>query len=827
MANPEGLGTEPGDWAWDLDAAWLNEPMELDTYELCPQVYHLIGFENETYNHTDLARHQNPIPPQTRRLKITESQERLLMDWVDRNPEPYPTKQEKVNLASLTDISATQLDSWFSRLRQRKLQRVERPVPTNSTGQTVAQLSSDHGNHTRLLDQVNESRPGFRHSCVSFQSVDLHGRENIDFLDEFSRYSRPFLRGGSLDTNIGCTTPDGRIPSPRATSLPLRFGLDHTRVLSSHALVECDGALSLEALASLHGGSWSLTTTEETLEQILPLPAQSICLEPRTTTVCVDSWLQGLEASEHCLSDHNTGPPSSHAFTTMTEDAQDSSLSPSPLDVLSAASNHFPEARKGSDNGSSNGSAASASSYLSFGPRKGRRVAFKTPPIFDRSTLDGTSGDATLDRPPMSAALFVGMQENRSERELLSASYWSQRPSYSTRPDHEAPGDEEHPFAKRQKQMATKYVCTFCQRSYSNRFTWERHEKSAHIAGDLWICGDTLSMEALQDCPICATGGILHSIGECGHRFPECLRRPKGARTFYRRDALKQHLKVFHCKNQAWPKQTVPLHLDVWRVHSSPAATSLVCRFCCYQPRNWEARVQHITSHFEVGMDLSEWKASSPNSLSRPSDGRYLFHTYPANGFLANDLSKDRRIGTVVRLPENDVMNRADTKVCTDCERLGIDFLGYSNPLVSKCASCVQRNLVCSSKDKPGDRVCSSPGDSYTVCPLCNLIFWEKAALRYHCRALHTVAIIQHMQDHPTKMFRCPFCKEDTPTIALDPTGVYCHMMGHPLPGVDSTRCPLCRCSVLWAESNKHVMECITDMFVDDAEEWGCHAFYI
>lgn len=825
MANSQGLGTEPGGWTWDLESAWLNDPLELDTHEYCPEIYHLRGFENDTFEYPDLGQCQDPISPRTPRLKITETQERLLMDWVDRSPEPYPTKEEKVNLASLTDMSVGQLDSWFSRLRQRKLQRVEPPASTDPTFQTVVQQPAERGNHTRFLDQIGGSGPHFRQPCESPRSVYLHDRDKIDSIDELYTDSRPFLRAGSLDTNLGCTSADGRIPSPRALSLPLEFGLGHTRCLSSRGLVRHDSALSLEALASLDGASWSLSNAEEIAKQDLPLLARGIPVEPRPKAGCVESWLEGLGVSEQCLSDHNTDPPSCRSFAPVTDDAQHASFSSPSLAALATVSNHVPKARSSSDNGSSNGSAASASSYLSFGPRKGRRLAFKSPTMFDRNNWDATSGDAALDRRPKSPLLFVDMRKSRPERERLPDPLWPQRPSHSTRPDHEAPsGDDEQPCAKRQKQTATKFACTFCQRPYSNRFTWERHEKSAHVAGDLWICGDTLSRETSQDCPICATGGIRRAIGECGHRFPECLRRPRGARTFYRRDALKQHLKVFHCKNQSWPEQTVPLHLDGWRARSSPAATSLVCHFCCYQPRNWEARVQHLTSHFEIGMDLSQWKASSPNTLARPPGGRYLSHEYPANGFLANASLRE----TVTRLPETNGMKRIDANVCTHCRRLGIDCSGHGDPLVQKCASCVQRNLECDSKNKPRHHAYSSLAYSYTVCPLCNLIFWEKAKLRHHCRALHTVAIIQHMQDHPGKMLRCPFCREEgAPNINLDPASVYCHMTEHPSPGVDGTRCPLCLCSATWAEFNRHVMECITGMFVAQAEEWGCHAFYI
>ncbi|KAK7964521.1 hypothetical protein PG988_011495 [Apiospora saccharicola] len=693
MAIPstETLDTDLGDLDSFLmlcdDDFFIPDFSNFDAFELDPLLDLSIPLPNSLENGNEDGSSVVPAETtglqQSQRFRISEEQKMHLLDWISRNPEPYPTSEDKANLARITGMTVAQISSWFSRLRQRKLQRVKPSVE----GQSYQHISN------------------FQH--------------------ELGVTHKPFLRSSSLEPDAKPACHDGR------GAQSLSFGI-------------LDGTFSLEAVASLRSDLRPLPALVGDTSQpsLINFPSvQSLLPPPRSKRLCVETWLESLDSPELSLHGQLDLLPDRgrvatpdldfldkiRALRQNIPDEEDIARWQKLLDKVNMSEASIFEAS--SDRASSNGSARSGSSYTSLGARQGRK----------------------LDLQPV-------------------------KPTAVIHPITD--GETEQPPAKKRKASTPVYPCTVCRSLFSKRYQWERYETSAHFAYERWICGRTMSQDANQDCPICATGDIHRSMLQCGHRFRDCLRKPEANRTFYRRDAIKQHLDGFHCKNQKWPTDTVRLQLDDWKVNSNPTATSLVCHFCCHQPRNYEARIQHISSHFEKGMDISQWKVSSANSLTRPLGGRYISQiTFPANDFSA-DLLKDPLNQAVINLPNAD------------------------------------------------------DGSSWVVCPLCNLIFLEKAALRDHCRSIHAAIIVQHMQDHPGITMRCPVCKEqDAPSIALDPTNVCYHMLEqHPFKDEVSTECPLCRCSVSWEDESylyKHVMECITDMFVGEAETWGCHAFYI
>ncbi|KAI0141530.1 hypothetical protein GGR57DRAFT_405786 [Xylariaceae sp. FL1272] len=64
-------------------------------------------------------------PKKVHRLAIDERQKDILTTWIAGNPEPYPSRKEKITLASSTGLSVDQISGWFTRTRQRALKRVE------------------------------------------------------------------------------------------------------------------------------------------------------------------------------------------------------------------------------------------------------------------------------------------------------------------------------------------------------------------------------------------------------------------------------------------------------------------------------------------------------------------------------------------------------------------------------------------------------------------------------------------------------------------------------------------------------------------------------
>ncbi|KAI0435531.1 hypothetical protein F4803DRAFT_574546 [Xylaria telfairii] len=56
-----------------------------------------------------------------RRTIINDRQKSILTKWVASNPEPYPSKEDKISLANSTGLTVKQINGWFMRIRQRKL----------------------------------------------------------------------------------------------------------------------------------------------------------------------------------------------------------------------------------------------------------------------------------------------------------------------------------------------------------------------------------------------------------------------------------------------------------------------------------------------------------------------------------------------------------------------------------------------------------------------------------------------------------------------------------------------------------------------------------
>lgn len=107
--------------------------------------------------------------------------------------------------------------------------------------------------------------------------------------------------------------------------------------------------------------------------------------------------------------------------------------------------------------------------------------------------------------------------------------------------------------AKSSPKCADSFRCDICQQAFARHYTLSRHVKSVHgIGGDAWVCRPeyhlqlTPTMDRLTnslECPIC------HENPErCHHAetFLRCWQRPKEERTFYRKDAMREHIRRVH-----------------------------------------------------------------------------------------------------------------------------------------------------------------------------------------------------------------------------------------------------------------------------------------
>lgn len=85
-----------------------------------------------------------------------------------------------------------------------------------------------------------------------------------------------------------------------------------------------------------------------------------------------------------------------------------------------------------------------------------------------------------------------------------------------------------------------------------------------------------------------------------GHNHTSCQERSLDERTFYRKDHLRQHLKLVHnAKYLQWS-------MDAWKVPTPDIRSR--CGFCGHALPSWSSRVDHLAEHFKTGSDMRAWK---------------------------------------------------------------------------------------------------------------------------------------------------------------------------------------------------------------------------
>lgn len=147
------------------------------------------------------------------------------------------------------------------------------------------------------------------------------------------------------------------------------------------------------------------------------------------------------------------------------------------------------------------------------------------------------------------------------------------------------------------------FQCTFCTDTFKSKYDWSRHEKSLHLSLEKWICspiGEVLTdtTTGIRKCVFCDEVNPSNAHLE-QHNFRACEEKGLQARTFYRKDHLRQHLRLMHgCKMTA--------SMEAWKSE----ATYIKCRcgFCGAEFNRWSDRVDHIAKHFRNGAHMKDWK---------------------------------------------------------------------------------------------------------------------------------------------------------------------------------------------------------------------------
>ena len=85
------------------------------------------------------------------------------------------------------------------------------------------------------------------------------------------------------------------------------------------------------------------------------------------------------------------------------------------------------------------------------------------------------------------------------------------------------------------------------------------------------------------------------------HNFTACQEKTLQERTFYRKDHLRQHLRLLHnAKFLSW--------MEAWKSVTTEIKSS--CGFCPQLFSTWQQRADHLAAHFRNGSDMRDWAGS-------------------------------------------------------------------------------------------------------------------------------------------------------------------------------------------------------------------------
>lgn len=154
------------------------------------------------------------------------------------------------------------------------------------------------------------------------------------------------------------------------------------------------------------------------------------------------------------------------------------------------------------------------------------------------------------------------------------------------------------------RQPLKTFQCTFCTETFRTKHDWQRHEKSLHLSLERWVCSPdgpvTFNAESDQmQCVFCGHANPDEAHID-SHNHSACQERALAERTFYRKDHLRQHLKLVH--DAAYRSQS----MEGWKV-TTPEIRSR-CGFCGIVMDTWSFRTDHLAEHFKRGKSMADWK---------------------------------------------------------------------------------------------------------------------------------------------------------------------------------------------------------------------------
>lgn len=147
------------------------------------------------------------------------------------------------------------------------------------------------------------------------------------------------------------------------------------------------------------------------------------------------------------------------------------------------------------------------------------------------------------------------------------------------------------------------YQCTFCTDTFRSKYDWTRHEGTLHLTLERWICMPHGPLhreptETFSTCVFCDEVDPSPAHLEA-HDASKCVAKPQPARTFYRKDHFRQHLRLSHDVYEVRPS------MKNWA--SKVTHMKSRCGFCKETFTLWSDRNDHLARHFRAGALMKDW----------------------------------------------------------------------------------------------------------------------------------------------------------------------------------------------------------------------------
>ena len=286
----------------------------------------------------------------------------------------------------------------------------------------------------------------------------------------------------------------------------------------------------------------------------------------------VDIPRQSNDLSELNPLDRWKASPPENEPASMTAIARAVTSTPMPSTQSLPRQNSLHNSRASSRKNSSSGSATNLS-------------MFREPSISSFETRESsTNSDLT----------FASSRSNQSKRSFSSG---------ERRRRKRAPMTQRAAAQANKTRSARIFQCTFCTDTFPAKYDWQRHEKSLHLALERWTCcpeGGTYTVPStgLVHCVFCNCLKSDAAHLESEHNFLVCQEQTVQERTFYRKDHLRQHLKLRHSAK-------FEKHMEAWKTTTNDIKSA--CGFCPSKFSTWSQRADHLAAHFRNGADMSNW----------------------------------------------------------------------------------------------------------------------------------------------------------------------------------------------------------------------------